>query len=335
MSREYIFNHYTSRIDIEKENYKPVLESKWKSFLWDKNIKGITLRKEVSCHGDINIEHKTKIRLAIIKDKDCQEFKEAERRYYQWEYTKGEVSSTIKIDEFLYHKILALYSKAVEKASNEFVENIIKKVDLDYSMPIGQWEDTLTLTIPIDINNFEPNTLYRIGIYECGEAPTFCHEWSWFDFFRLEQPIEETFVPYSAYLKVRKQIGGKLHFDKATNYRHYNDYFSNIHFDKRCDEVEVNPTLVCFELEVKCDKKNLPLFKIVMSSGSEVIHCDFCRLFDNGGNRIVAFCSLSVEEIHITNYNEINASLQVFEHTLASFSFLTSKTERGVHLFNI
>ncbi len=336
MSREYIFNHYSSLIDIEKENYKPVLESRWKSFLWDNNIKGITLRQDVYTDGNVDEESTVKIRLAIIKDKDCIEFKEAVSRYNYWEYTKGKVSSTIKIDESSYKKILELYSKASQKSSTEIIKKIIKKIDIDYSMPIGQWEDTLTLTIPIDINDLEPNTLYRIGIYEYDGIPTFCHEWSWFDFFRPTIPIEEMFIPYSAYLKVRKQIRGKLYFDKATNYRHYNGYFSNVHFDKLCEEVEVNPTLVCFELDVKCDKKHLPLFNIIISSGSEVIHRDFCRLLDkDGANRIVVFCSLSVEEIHVTSYNEITASLQVFDRTITCFSFFTNKTERGEHRLNV
>ncbi len=332
MSREYIFNYYSSLIDMYKDGYEPLWDLRWKSFLWDKNIKGITLKEDVSSYGDINKEKTVKIRLAIIKDKDCQEFVKAVRRYNQWEYTKGKVSSTIKIDESSYQKILDIYSKAFQTATADIVQKMIYKMDIDYSMPIGQWEDTLILTIPIDGNDLEPNTLYRIGIYECDEIPTFCHEWSWFDFFRPAIPIEEMFIPYSAYLRVRKQVRGKLYFDKATNYRHYNGYFSNIHFDKLCEEVEINPTLVCFELDVKCDKKHLPLFNIIISSGSEVIHREFCRLLDKDGtNRIVAFCSLSVEGIHVTNYNEITASLQVFDHIIASFSFLTNKTEQGVH----
>lgn len=335
MSREYIFNHYSSLIDIYKDGHESSLDSKWKSFLWDNNIKGIILKQDVHSDGDVNVEKTVKIRLAIIKDQDCQEFKEAASRYNQWEYTKGKVSSTIKIDDSAYQKIGGIYSEAYQKSIAEIDSKIIKKIDIDYSMPIGKWEDTLTLTIPIDSSILEPNTLYRIGIYECDGIPTFCHEWSWFDFFQFQKPIEDIFVSHSAYLKVRKQIHRKLYFDKSTNYRHYKDYFSDIHFDRICEEVEVNPTLVCFELNVKYNKKNLPLFKIVMSSKNTVIHRDFCRLVTiTGTNRIAAFCSLSVEDFHVTDYNEITASLQVFDRTIACFTFSTNKTERGEHQLN-
>ncbi len=334
MSREYIFNHYTSMIDIYQDGYEPSLDSKWKSFLWDKNIKGIILKQDVHSNGDVDVEKTVKIRLAIIKDLDCQELKEAASRYNYWEFTKGKVSPTIMIDDAAYQKILGIYNEAYQKSITEIDSKIIQKLDIDYSMPIGQWEDTLILTIPIDNSVLEPNTLYRIGIYECDGIPTFCHEWSWFDFFQFQKPIEEIFVPHSAYLKVRKQIRRKLYFDKATNYRHYKDYFSDIHFDRVCEEVEVNPTLVCFELNVKCNKKNLPIFNIIMSSKNTIIHSDFCRLVTmERTNRIVAFCSLSVEDFYVKDYNEITTSLQVFGRTIACFSFLTNRTERGVFKF--
>ncbi len=335
MSRKYILNHYSSLIDIHKDGYQPILDSKWKSFLWDEDIKGIILRQDIYSDrdGGVDVEKTVKLRLAIIKDEDCQELKEAEYRYSDWEYTKGKVSSTIKVDESVYQKILGEYSEAYQKSIAEIESKIIQKIDIDYSMPIGQWEDTLTVTIPIDFNILEPDTLYRIGIYDCDGNPTSCYEWSWFEFFQFPKPIEDIFVPHSAYLKVRKPIRGMLYFDKSTNYRHYKDFFSDIHFDKVCEEVEVNPTLVCFELNMKYDKEKVPIFNIIMSSGNTIIHRDFCRLVAIEGTRIVAYCPLSVENLHVKDYNEITASLQVFDHTIACFSFSTNKTEQGV--FNL
>ncbi len=336
MSREYVFNHYSSLIDISKEDHKPVWNSKWKSFLWDEGINGITLRQEVFSHGDVNEEKTVKIRLAIIKDKDCQDLMAVTNRYNQWKDTKGDISSSIKINSTSYQKISDLYSKDFQNLSKEILEKIIRKIDVDYTMPVGQSEDILTLTIPINCDMLEANTLYRIGIFECDAIPSFCHEWSSFEFFRSTMPVEDMFVPYSAYLKVRKPLQGKLYFDKAINYRHYKDFNSDIHYDRICMEVEVNPTLVCFELHVKCNKNELPLFSIIMKSENVILHRCYCRVFPiKGTNRIVAFCPLSVEDFHITSYNEITASLQVFDHAIANFSFLTNKTEQGVLNLNL
>ncbi len=331
MSREYILDHYSSLIDIQKDGYQPIFSSKWKSFLWDKDIKGIILKQEIYIDDVVDAEKTIKLRLAIIKDQDCQELNEAAFSYSNWEYTKGKVSSTIKVDEAAYQKILGEYREAYQKSIAEIDSKIIQKIDIDYSMPNGQWKDTLTVTIPIDYNILEPDTRYRIGIYKCDDIPTSCHEWSWFVCFQFSKPVEEIFVPHSAYLKVRKPIHGKLYFDKSTNYRHYKDFFSDIHFDRVCEEVEVNPTLVCFELNMKYNKEDLPLFNITMSSGNTVIHRNFCRLVAiEGTNRIAAFCSLSTNDFHVKEYDEITASLQVFDRTIACFSFSTNKTERGV-----
>ena len=149
-------------------------------------------------------------------------------------------------------------------------------------------------------------------------------------------PVEEAFVPYSAYLKVRKPIGGKLYFDRAADYRHYSDFFSDIHFDRICGEVEVNPALVCFDLEVKCSKKDIPFFSIVLRSADEVLYRGICRLADvEGTDRITVFCPLSSENLHVKDYKEITASLRAFGRGITSFRFFTDRTEQGKFRFNL
>ena len=87
-------------------------------------------------------------------------------------------------------------------------------------MPVGQIEDTLTLTLPVSCDMLEANTVYCIGTFECGGLPLYCREWARFEFIRPAVPVEEMFVPYSAYLKVRKPVGRYLYFDKSVDYRH-------------------------------------------------------------------------------------------------------------------
>ncbi len=337
MSREYVFSHYCSFVDICKDEYEPVFDSNGKSFLWDKNLKGITLKQDVGSNNDVNVEKNVGIRLIIIKDKDCKDFKKVELRYNQWKYLEGKVSSAIKVDSAIYQKVLELYSEELKKSTEEIFKHIVYKQDMDYSMPIGQYDDCLTLTISIDNDMLEANTRYRIGVVQGDEDfLNFCDEWAWFELFRPTMPLEEMFVPCSAYLKVRKSIQGKLSFDEATNYRHYSDFYSDIHFDPICMEVEVNPTLVCFELEVKCDKDSLPTFSMILSAEGEVVHRDSCRYFDmEGTGRIVVCSRLSTDNFHITSSKELTASLQVVDHTIASFSFLTNKKETGEFKFEV
>ncbi len=306
------------------------MNSKRKSFLWDNGVKGITLRQKVYSGGDVNEEKTVRIRLAIIKDEDCRKLLETSSRGSEWEHKGGNVSSAIKVDRATYQKVLDLYNKDFQDASKQIFEKMVHKVDVDYSMPVGQEEDLLTMTIPIDIRIIEPNTVYRIGIYELDAFPAYCYEWPRFDFFSLKESVKNTFVPWSAYLKVRQQIGKYLRFDKSTDYRHYKDFFSDVHFDKTCCEVEVNPALVCFELDVRCDTDNLPLFNVVLSAGDTEFYRGICRLGKvDDTNRIVVFCPLSVEDCPITDYAEITASLQVFDQTIARFPFSTNKTEQG------
>ncbi len=338
MEREYRFtcNRWFNRIDISKEGHEPQLEKDTgsKDFLWDENIEGIIFQQDVFSYGNPNAEETVRIRLAIIKDEDCQEFTEAARRYDEWEFKQGQVSSAIKIDDSAYQKILEMYRKAYQEAVAEIPDRIIQKMDMEYSMPLGQWEDTITLKIPIDISALEPDTRYRIGVYEPDGIPESCAEWLWFKFSRLPKPVEETFVPRSAYLKVRKNIRGKLYFDKAVNYRHYDGYFSDIHYDQISQEVEVNPALVCFELNADYDKEEFPPFNIILSSNGTVIRHDTCRLAAlDEADRIVAFCPLSTEYVRVKNYDEITATLQAFGQTIASFTFSTKKTEKGEFKF--
>ena len=45
--RKYFFNYFSSLIDVCKDGHEPVLDMKYKSFLWDEDVKGITLQQEV------------------------------------------------------------------------------------------------------------------------------------------------------------------------------------------------------------------------------------------------------------------------------------------------
>lgn len=328
--RKYFFNYFSSLIDVCKDGHEPVLDMKYKSFLWDEDVKGITLQQEVHSIGNPDEARTVRIRLAIIKDEDCRAFMEVMNRYNQWEFAKGQVSSSIKVDGQSYRKILDYYGEDCRKAEEEILGKIVSMTEVEYSMPVGQIEDTLTLTLPVSCDMLEANTVYCIGTFECGGLPMYCREWARFEFIRPAAPVEEMFVPYSAYLKVRKPVGRYLYFDKSVDYRHYTGFHSDIHYDKLCDEVEVNPALVCFEMEVRCDIKGLPIFSMEIGSGDKVLRRFYCQLLEAGNkNCIVAFCPLSVEDIPVTSYRELTASLRVFDRTIATFPFFTDRKEEG------
>ena len=42
--RKYFFNYFSSLIDVCKDGHEPVPDMKYKSFLWDEDVKGITLQ---------------------------------------------------------------------------------------------------------------------------------------------------------------------------------------------------------------------------------------------------------------------------------------------------
>lgn len=331
MSREYVFFQDTCLIDICKDGHTPVLNSNCKTFLWDENISGITIRQEVYSEGDSDEEKKVRIGLVVIRDDDCREFCRAASRYKEWKYRKGNVSPSIEVGEGVYEMVAGMYAEDFLNLSKEIMKKILFRADFDYAMPVGQSQDVLTLTVPVKCSMLEPDTLYRVGILEEGSLPTTALYWPSFELFRPDVPVGDIFIPYSAYLKVRKQLrGGVLCFDNAYKYRHYQDFFSDIHFDRLCMEVEVNPALVCFELEVRCGKDNLPFFYIVISSEEKVLNRYPCRLLDvEGTGRIIACCPLSTNEIHITDYRKVTASLEAFDLTIARFTFFTDKTERG------
>lgn len=334
-SRKYFFYHPSSLVDVCKDGHEPNPDTRFKSLIWDDSIKGITLQQEVFSNGNLNEEKTVRIRVAIFKDEDCAAYQHDVSRFNEWEYKEGQVSESIKMDRSSYRKILDMYSEASRKATEEIPRKIVCKVDVDYSMPVGQEEDKLTLTVPVSSGMLEPGVLYDIGIIEEGEVPVQWKEWACFKFFRLTMPVEEMFIPYSACLKVMTPIGGEICFSKSKDYRHYNGFFSDIHFDPVSDEVEINPALLCFEVEVKCGKDDLPFFNIVLKSGDAVIFNSMCRLLDvEGAERIFAFCPLSMERVHIKQYPEVTASLHVFDREIASFRFFTDRTERGKFRFD-
>lgn len=334
-SRKYFFFHLSSLVDVCKDGHEPVPDSRFKSLIWDDSIKGITLQQEVFSNGDLNEEKTVRIRVAIFKDEDCAAYQHVVSRFNEWEYKEGQVSESIKMDRSSYRKILDMYSEASKKATEEIPRKVVCKMDVDYSMPVGQEEDKLTLTIPVSSGMLEPGVLYDIGIIENGDVPLWWNEWASFEFFRLTMPLEEMFIPYSACLKVIKPFGRELHLSKSTDYRHYTGFFSDIHFDPICDEVEVNPAQLCFEVVTKCSKKHLPFFKAVLKSGDTVIYSSLCRPVDvEGTDRILALCPLSMEGVSIKQYPEVTASLYVFDREIASFRFFTDRTERGKFRFD-
>ena len=73
-SREYFFDHQSSRIDVCREGREPVPEAGCRSFIWDDKIKGITLQEEVYSSGNVNEERLVKVKVVIIKNEDCEAF---------------------------------------------------------------------------------------------------------------------------------------------------------------------------------------------------------------------------------------------------------------------
>ncbi len=330
MNCRYLFNPLFSQIDVCREGYEPVFVSNRKSFLWDEAVQGITLKMEVYSEHEASEEKKVRIKLAIVRDGDWRNLQESLCRYEHWKHTKEEPSSSFTMDGLSYQHVLELYHQDVRKTWDELSAKIIGESVADYAMPMGKDKDYFQQTIPVDMDKLEVNTSYRIFLSVGDDIPDAYQEWPLFMFFRPDLPVEETFVPYAAYLKVREQRGGKLLFDKATHYRHYKDFHTDIHYDDICMEVEVNPVLVCVELDVNGYKDLFPFFEIRLSSGGQTIWCDDCYLLPlKDTHRVVVYCPFSIEMIPITSYHEITVELQVLGRKLTQFSFLTDRTEPG------
>ena len=330
MNGNYLINPFFSQIDVCKEGYAPVFVSNRKSFLWDKEVKGITLRQEVDIMDVEAGEKMLRICFVIVKETDFQVFKEAMARCDEWMCTQGSLSSSVKMNEASYQNVLELYQSDSRKSLDELCERMIAKAEFDYLVPAGKCRDYLIKTIPVEMEKMELNTLYRICTFIDNQIIQSGNEGQLFDFFYLAMPVEDAFVPYCAYLKVREQRDGKLLFDKATHYRHYKDFYGDIHYDKVCMEVEVNPALVCVELEVNGNQERLPLFTLSISSADKEIWRDDCWLVAlRRTKRIVACCPLSVDKIPVNYYPELTVSLYVFDRQLAQFSILTDRTEPG------
>lgn len=330
MNCRYLFNPLFSQIDVCREGYESVFVSNRKSFLWDEAVQGITLKMEVYSEHEASEEKKVRIKLAIVRDGDWRILQESLCRYEYWKHTKEEPSSSFAMDGLSYQHVLELYHQDVRKTWDELSAKIISESVTDYAMPVGKDKDYFQQTIPVDMDKLEVNTSYRICLSVGDDIPDAYQEWPLFMFFRPDLPVEETFVPYAAYLKVREQRDGKLLFDKATHYRHYKDFYGDVHYDKVCMEVEVNPVLVCVELEANGDNEVLPLFTVSISFADKEVWHDDCRLVAiKGTKRIVACCPLSVDMIPFSTYHEFTVSLQVFGRKLTQFSFLTDRTEPG------
>ena len=130
--RKYFFNYFSSLIDVCKDGHEPVLDMKYKSFLWDEDVKGITLQQEVHSIGNPDEARTVRIRLAIIKDEDCRAFMEVMNRYNQWEFAKGQVSSSIKVDGQSYRKILDYYGEDCRKAEEEILGKIVSMTEVGH-----------------------------------------------------------------------------------------------------------------------------------------------------------------------------------------------------------
>lgn len=293
MDCKYLFNPLFSQIDICREGYEPVFVSSRKSFLWDEAIQGIALKMEVYNKHEVSEEEKVRIKLAIVRDDDWRILQESLCRYEHWKNTREEASSSFSMDGLSYQHVLDLYRHDVEKAWDELPVKIVCESAMDYAMPVGKDTDYLQQTIPVDMGKLEVNTAYRIILFAGDDIPEASQEWPLFMFFRPSLPVEETFVPHAAYLKVREQRDGKLLFDKATHYLHYKDFYADIHYDDICMEVEVNPVLACVELEVNGYKDVFPFFDMQLSSDGQIIWRGDCYLLPlKGGRRIVVYCPL-------------------------------------------
>ncbi len=330
MDCRYLFNPLFSQIDICREGYEPVFVSSRKSFRWDESVQGIAFKMEVYSGHEATEVCPVRVKLVIIKDDDWSALQVSLRRFEEWKITKGEGSFSFAMDEASYQHILDLYRHEVQQTLDELSSKIVSERVMDYAMPVGKSKDCFIQVIPVEMHKMEVNTTYRICLFADNDIADIFQEWPMFTFSRLCLPVEEVFVPYAAYLKVREQKDGKLLFDQSIHYRHYKDFYADIHYDEVCAEVEVNPALVCVELEVNGYEDTLPFFHMFLNSGGQTLWHDDCYLLSlPGTRRVVAYCPLSTNSFPVASCREIEVELQVFDRKLTQFSFLTDRTEPG------
>lgn len=352
MCREYVFNTVYSSIALERTGVQPVFSERCQSFIDDGNISGIILKVDVSCYGDDVQEHKTVMRAAVFRDEDCRRLDEAWHRLSEWESRREDVPSgfrpslNVHMDENSYGKILDIYRKDFLDLKNEICSNAVCQLDFDYTMPEGKYEDSITLSLPLKSGMIASDTVYRIGVFDLDKGPVCSSGWSWFVFFHRTGQVEDFLRPHSASLRVMVPHHGSPVFDKAVRYRNYGDSGADIHYDTVCMEMEVNPALLCFEVEYDdFDETCFPVFTIVIKSGNEVVEKKNARIMaeeiigKEAGNpdrrsRMLTLCSSLTEDVrHGIRDGEAEAVLQVFDRTIASFRFRTDVTETGEYSF--
>lgn len=334
MEREYCFDTANASIAVVRDGRQSAFTERCQSFLYDEDISAFVLKLNVYSYGDNTESHSVKMRAAIFEDEDCRELADAHYRMSEWECSRGNVSPNVKVGPDEYKKILELYKEGFRNSSEEICRRAVCLMDFEYSMPAGKNGDSLTLTLPVSPELVRTGSFYRIGVFDQSAGPVGSHDWAWFILFHIEKPLEDTFIPQAASLRVIVPSSGRYRFDNNLRFRSYNGFFDDIHYDRICGEVEVNPVYICFDLEYPgFSEKYFPFFTIIIESGDAVIDRRAAKIMPDGWPHMTVYCLLLGDVLRDIKDGEALAGLEVFGRRIATFPFSTLRTEKGDYIF--
>lgn len=315
---------------VVRENKDIVFQKKRLSILLNEPFQALALKCFFYRHRLEKSDYHERFRIAIFKNEDCVLIQKASTDYNRWKNSEGD-SKFIHMEEETHQKILNdFYLKEYARQAEEFSKKVICYKDFDYSMPADAIYEEHTVEIPVSPDMFETNTLYRIAItrqdYDLGDYRL----WPSIDFFDFNQPLQKVILPVSASFGVLSRTNSH----KITEYRHYADFYSDIHYDPKMQEVNNNPPVLMFNFKYQSDSLSYPALSLKLISGETNIYEHTLQARCTTEHVIYAFVCLDEEIIReIKKNKELTAIVSCFGQELTRCSFRTDITEKGKYLF--
>lgn len=323
---DYVFTY----LGVVRENKDIFFQKKRLSILLNEPFKALALKCIFYRHYPEKSDYRESFRIAIFKDKDYNLFQEAFHNYSKWKNSQND-SKFIRIDEKTHQKILNdFYLKEYLKQAEEFSKKVICYKDFDYSMPAETTSEEVTVEIPVSPDMFDTNTQYHIVITKQDYAMIDYKIWPSFNFFDFGQPIQKTILPVSASFGVVS----RSYSCKITRYRHYADFYSDIHYHPKMLEVNDNPPILMFDFKYQSDSLSYPALNLKLISGETNIYEHTLQALCTTEHMINAFVCLDEDIIReIKKNKELTAIISCFGQELTRCSFRTDITEKGKYLF--
>lgn len=333
MDSYYYFDYPNACVELRPAGKEAQHDQRQRCFLLDNSIDALSVKMRVA-RWEYNDKSPTcAMTLSLYKEDDCQPLLQAWLRLDEWQRKMEDAAKSISMSHDSAANILRMYEQSYAQAADEYRSKVVAQVHFSYAMPADKEEDTVSLLLPIDASSLQSETPYRLIISKQGEVEPRYGQSPRIGFFHADKPASQLFHPLKASIKVLPMKRGKTNLQKAVDYRNYDGYFDDVHFDDICQEVEVNPPLVSF-LVAKDESLKwqlLPIFSITLTSGGETIyHDDDARTATTDHRHYTVLTPLSSDYISCVGADGmVTATLRVFDTTLASFSFSVKQTVPG------